>query len=293
MPFIYDFLILGKIKKLIKLNPISPAFFLLFFWFLISGKITIFFIFFLTLLIHELGHYIAAVALGYKLNSFYLTLTGAQLNYNSGIFDNKDEIKIGLAGPLTNIFIAIFIISLWWIVPSIYGVTYLFVFQNLVLGLFNLLPAFPLDGGRIVSSLLSQKYSKTKVLKGLKISNIILSIVFFILFFISALTNYNPMLILTVVFLLSGIIDTEKEIKYERLYFFKKRKRSILKTRILFVPFDITIDEMLKKIERSKFTIFYVEYSGKHKFLPEDVVINLSLSFPFDTKIGEILDLIK
>ena len=92
-------------KKIIKINPISPAFFLLFFWFLIFGKIDLFLIFFLTLLIHELGHFIVAKRLGYKLNSFYLTLTGAQLNYNSGIFENKDELKIAIAGPLTNIFL--------------------------------------------------------------------------------------------------------------------------------------------------------------------------------------------
>jgi len=281
-------------KKIIKINPISPAFFLLFFWFLIFGKIDLFLIFFLTLLIHELGHFIVAKRLGYKLNSFYLTLTGAQLNYNSGIFENKDELKIAIAGPLTNIFLSIFLISLWWIFPSIYGTTHMFVYQNLVLGLFNLLPAFPLDGGRVVSCLLAEKFSKTKVLKWLKISNLILSFIFLILFFVSCFVNYNPMLILTVVFMLSGIIDTNKEIRYERLYFFKKQQKKILKTRVLYVDYNTTLDEMLKKIERSKFTIFYVDLFGiKCKILSETTVINLTLNFDIKTKIGDILNFIK
>ena len=287
-------MIIKKIKKIIQINPISPAFILLFLWFLIIGKMEYFFIFFLTLLIHELGHYIAARALGYKLNSFYLKLTGAQLNYNSGIFENKDEIIIAISGPFANIFLAIFTISLWWIFPSIYGFSHIFAFQNFVLGLFNLLPAFPLDGGRVVSCILAEKFPKTKVLKGLKISNIILSVIFFILFVISCLTNYNPLLILTVVFLLSGIVDTNKEIKYERLYFFKKTRKKFLKTRIIHTSSNATVGEMLAKIERTKFTIFYIDLSNlKHKLLPEDVVINLSISFPFDTKIGDILKLMK
>ena len=287
-------MIIKKIKKIIQINPISPAFILLFLWFLIIGKMEYFFIFFLTLLIHELGHYIAARALGYKLNSFYLKLTGAQLNYNSGIFENRDEIIIAISGPFANIFLAIFTISLWWIFPSIYVFSHIFVFQNFVLGLFNLLPAFPLDGGRVVSCILAEKFPKTKVLKGLKLSNIILSVIFFILFVISCLTNYNPILILAVVFMLSGIVDTNKEIKYERLYFFKKTRKKFLKTRMIYTRFDTTVGEMLVKIERTKFTIFYIDLSNlKHKLLPEDVVINLSISFPFDTKIGDILKLMK
>ena len=183
---------------------------------------------------------------------------------------------------------------MWWIFPSIYGTTHMFVYQNLVLGLFNLLPAFPLDGGRVVSCLLAEKFSKTKVLKWLKISNLILSFIFLILFFVSCFVNYNPMLILTVVFMLSGIIDTNKEIRYERLYFFKKQQKKILKTRVLYVDYNTTLDEMLKKIERSKFTIFYVDLFGiKCKILSETTVINLTLNFDIKTKIGDILNFIK
>lgn len=277
--------------KIVRKIPVDPTFFLLFIWYFISGRILYFFVFFLALLNHEFGHYFIAKKLHYKLNSFRLNFTGARLNYESGIFENSDEIKIAVAGPLVNIISAILITSLWWIFPIFYHFTYSFVCQNLFLGLFNLLPVFPLDGGRIMLCYFSKYYKKQKVLKFLKLGNIVFSCLFFILFFISCFTNYNPTLALMVIFLIGGLLSLNDEAKYERLYLFKKRKKNFSKIRTFYVYPDTMLFELINRIESAKYTNFYVQFSnGKYKIISEDVVLKLSLNFDLKTKLNDIFE---
>ena len=276
------------LKKIYDKNPIHPTFFIIFIWFLISEKILSFFVLFITLLIHELGHYLTAKKLSYKLNSFKLNLYGAEINFNSGIIDNNDELLIALAGPLTNIFLAIFITAFWWISPAIYNYTYLFVFENFMLGLFNLLPAYPLDGGRVVCSILSRQFSKAKVLKFLKLTNVVFVIIFFAMFIISCFTNYNSSLILMCVFLLCGTLESSKAARYEHLYFFKKKKKKFSKARVLVVSNQVTLNDLLKKIERAKETLFYVQFEGGYRLLSEETIIRLSSTLPLEISISNL-----
>ena len=84
----------------------------------------------------------------------------------------------------------------------------------------------------------------------------------------------------------------ENDIKYERLYTLKKVIKNFTKTRILYVKNSTRLDELLKKIETGKYTVFYVQFSnGKYKFLSEEVVIKLSLNFDLRTRICDIFKL--
>lgn len=280
-----------KIKNLIKKSHIDPTFFLLIIWYIINGEILDFFVFFLALIIHEFGHFIVAKKLSYKLNFFKLSIVGASLNYDNSL-ENNDEIKIALAGPLFNLISGILVSSIWWAFPSIYSFSYKFFISSLFLGLFNLLPVFPLDGGRVVMSFLSKNFDRKKVLKILKILNILFSFLFFFLFILSCFFNYNPTLILMVVFLLGGYLSVCDEGKYERLYLFKKKIKNFSKARILYMVENTSLKEMLTKIERGKYTIFYIQFlNGRYKFISEDVAINLSLKFDINTKISDIFNI--
>ena len=263
---------------------------MLFFWFLFFDKISTILIFFLALFTHEAGHYFTAKKLGYKLNSFCLTPFGASLNYSSGIFENKDEFFIAISGPFVNIFLSIFLTAFWWIFPFTYFYTSEFVFQSLLLGLFNLLPAYPLDGGRVIKALFSSKIESEKVFKLLRISNIVFAVIFFSLFVVSCFKNFNPTLALMTVFLTLGFFDFKRETRYEMLYFFKKRHKNFSSMRVIFVDPKTKILSMLKKIERSKMTLFFVQFeNGKYKFISEQKLINLSLSCDVNTKIEDVL----
>ena len=114
---------------------------------------------FTLVVIHELGHIFAALGCGWRVRSMELLPFGGVAQVDEwGSTNTKDEILVALAGPLMNfvmILIAIFFqnIHLWdaeWCEFFIQG--------NLLIALFNLLPIWPLDGGKIVQALLCSWY---------------------------------------------------------------------------------------------------------------------------------------
>ncbi len=276
-------------KKLEGKNIFHPIFFLLFVWFSVSGFFVEFFVFFLVLIIHESGHFFVAKKLGYKLNSFYLAPFGMALNYNQNNISNKDEIKISLAGPLVNLASAMIILAFWWVHPPIYFFTESFVFQSLFLAFFNLLPAYPLDGGRVVTAYFSKKYSRKNVLKFCLILNFFFAGIFFLLFAFSCLFNCNTSLILPCIFLLSGSFNIKNEIKYEPLYISKKTTKNFDNIQIIYIKSQLSISQILRKIESKKYTLFYVDFEGeKTKIISEKKLIELSLVFPLSAKLTDV-----
>ncbi len=106
------------------------------------------------LFLHEMAHVIAARALGIKMTAVELTPFGGQAYIEdfTGLEPDK-EFFMSLAGPLASLSLAAFFYS----VPTGMDTeTSLWLVRcNLFLGLFNLLPALPMDGGRVLRSWLS------------------------------------------------------------------------------------------------------------------------------------------
>lgn len=106
------------------------------------------------LLIHEVAHAIMGKALGIKVLEIELLPFGGQAKLEdfTGLQPSK-EIYIALAGPLISLSVAAAFYFLG--LAEKYDYVNYIIKINLLLGLFNLLPALPLDGGRILRSLLS------------------------------------------------------------------------------------------------------------------------------------------
>ena len=97
---------------------------------------------------HELGHILAARHFGGRGEVLSLSVTGAELNFSyPAILSYGAESLIALAGPAVNLLIGI--ISLCLKSP-------LFAMTNIMIGLFNLSPILPLDGGRILFNLVCE-----------------------------------------------------------------------------------------------------------------------------------------
>ena len=129
--------------------------------FLIVGLIQCFtgtFLSFITIvicaLLHELAHAYASARIGYQLNRIVLMPYGATLDGEFSDLSAKDEVMIALAGPLCNLACAALFLGVWWCFPTAYAYTDTAFYASLSLGLCNLLPAYPLDGGRILKSAL-------------------------------------------------------------------------------------------------------------------------------------------
>lgn len=118
---------------------------------------------------HEFAHALTARHFGYETRSIVMYFIGGAASIE-GIerMTPKETIWISFAGPLLNLVVAavVFLISVVMfaefggnITTTIMGPV---IFINLILGVFNLVPAFPMDGGRILRAALETKVQKTK-----------------------------------------------------------------------------------------------------------------------------------
>lgn len=115
---------------------------------------------FLCVLAHELSHSLAARRAGSEVKKIVLHVFGGISFINEENYTPWIEFRVAMAGPLLSIFLGIFF---WGLRKLIFTephtiafaiLTYLY-FINLSLAIFNLIPAFPLDGGRVLRSLLA------------------------------------------------------------------------------------------------------------------------------------------
>lgn len=107
---------------------------------------------------HEIAHAIAAEKFGYRTKDItIMALGGIARVINSGSWTPKEEALISIAGPAFNIICAIILASFLFITsPLLSGATITILSYalaiNIILGVFNLIPAYPMDGGRILKS---------------------------------------------------------------------------------------------------------------------------------------------
>lgn len=276
----------SRLKKF----PIHPSFFLLFLWFLINNNLFSFISFTFVVLCHEFGHFLVSKKLGYKLNYFCITPYGVNLNYKEKFFDGEDEIKIAFAGPLASFILSIFLLACWWICPVVYNFTNQMAMQSFLLGIFNLLPCYPLDGGRVFCEFLSKQMQRKKAVKITMILNYFFSSILFILFVVSCFYNFNPTFLLSSVFLILGNIDIMQESKYSPIYLFDKKIKNFSKPNFVFVSSNLSLAELLKHIEIKRFTVFIVNFdNSKIKYIDENLVKKLSTKFSLKKNLNEIL----
>ena len=136
-------------------------------------KINIYFIFIISILLHEMAHMIVGVCLGLKIKKIMFNPLGVCLEF-IGYRENKKTIKriiINLSGPLFNFIFAIIISHL----NIEYKLKIDLFYTNLLLGIFNLLPIIPLDGGKVLKEILSIKFGyKNANIYSMNISKILL-----------------------------------------------------------------------------------------------------------------------
>jgi len=115
-------------------------------------------------LLHELGHSIAAQHCGIRVKDITLWPLGGLARLDGQTNDPKTELLISVAGPAVNLILVLLAWPLMFLTREVDNsfLKYLpeFCFwANLIMGGFNLAPAFPMDGGRILRSLLGLKMS--------------------------------------------------------------------------------------------------------------------------------------
>jgi Zn-dependent protease/predicted transcriptional regulator len=109
-----------------------------------------------SVLIHELAHSFVALARGLRPRSITLFIFGGVSNLSGDAKDAATEFLVAIVGPLTSFVLAgiAFVVAVVIDEPRTDLVASYLVYINVVLGLFNLVPGFPLDGGRVLRAVL-------------------------------------------------------------------------------------------------------------------------------------------
>jgi Zn-dependent protease len=115
------------------------------------------FLFFGTFLLHELGHSLTAQHFKLKPTYIILYVFGGLADIGGDIRKALNEFWIALAGPMTSLLVAVILYFFGGLMinyPAIRFVLHYLSYTNFLLAFFNMLPAFPLDGGRVFRALL-------------------------------------------------------------------------------------------------------------------------------------------
>ncbi|MBX2844092.1 MAG: site-2 protease family protein [Flammeovirgaceae bacterium] len=219
--------------------------------------------------LHELGHALAARKYGIPTKDITLYPIGGIARLQSIPKEPLKELVVAIAGPAINVVIAIllfigfksnqqYIENLTLLDDPLSLATYPFYLMtaNIVLVLFNAIPAFPMDGGRVLRALLSMKLPR---LKATRIAMWIGQ--FFAGVFVIAGLFYNPFLMLIGFFVFFGARNEYKYIKnYEKFEPFVVK--DAMSQNYVPVSTKDTINEAIEKFYNSHGQVMIVEKNG-------------------------------
>lgn len=248
--------------------------------------------YFLALLLHELTHYYVASRRGYKLKSFNLSMFGLNINLDRDVED-RDGFWVNLAGPMSNLFLCLLCLALYSIFPQSFFILNNFCLCNFVLAVFNLLPVYPLDGGKIFRSLIrSDKLYKRLDL----ILRICFALVFGGLFIFSVVRAINNGFVgfssiffeinwFFLIFALFFLLSKGKQTPTFSIFKFSAHK-TLEKINLIKVNGEENLYKLIKRIKKHSYTIFY--YPTAKKYIDEDTALELALKYPLTTEIKDL-----
>ena len=223
----------------------------------IFGGLPIYLIYALTALLHECGHMFCASKIGFRCEKISLMPYGASAICDTEGIRPKDEIKLALAGPAVNAFMCVLCAGLWWFYPQTYAYTDTVFTANAVMLAINLLPAYPLDGGRAVGSLLSLFMKKRRAKLILRISGLCISTAL-IFIFVFALRNIS-FLVFALFLAVSAFC---KDGVLSRINFSAKKIKRGREMRHIMLTESSTFKDALRYVDDGKYCVFQYFSNG-------------------------------
>lgn len=207
--------------------------------------------YFLAVVLHELAHYYVAKRLFYRCVKINVGIFGAVLYGDFSGAEGIDGVKIALAGPVCNVAMCVACLALWWSFPATYALTECFFSANASMACVNMLPCYPLDGGRVAVAVLGKKFGNALAL--VKRATIVFSLALFGLFVVSLFTFYKLFNVgLFAVCLFCGAFAESGGERYARLSvgdsFFKRSKRGMEQKTLVFSN-DATLADVVKRMK--------------------------------------------
>lgn len=188
---------------------------------------------FVSVLLHELAHSLYALRKGGQVRDITLMMVGGVSQISRMPREAKHEAMMAFAGPLLSIVLGLLLFGVHALVadtPSFQLRFALFYLAglNVLLGFFNLLPAFPMDGGRILRALLSRRIG---LVKATRIAAFV-GKAFAVLFGIWGIASMNVLLMLIAVFVFMGA-ESERRAVLVKAMIGRLRVRDVMAAREL------------------------------------------------------------
>lgn len=236
----------------------------------IFGGLPVFLIYALTALLHECGHIFCAARLGYACEKISLMPYGAAATCDTEGISPKDEIKLALAGPAVNASICVACAGLWWFFPNTYSFTETVFKANAVTFLINVLPAYPLDGGRVLRCLLTLFMPRKAAVITLRALGAALSVAIVFIFIFA----YRNLSFLTFAgFLLFSAF--EKEPLLTRINYSARKPRRGREIRYIMLNKDSTFKDAIRYFDGNRYLIFQFYSDGILDEITEDELFSL------------------
>ncbi len=215
-------------------------------------------------LIHELAHSIVALHKGIAINNITLMIFGGIAEMEEGTPDPKVELPMALVGPVASLFVGIICCVLVYTAPSVTpdpGMQGVWIFAfgylgmlNIILCAFNLIPAFPMDGGRVLRAWLATRmplHRATKIAADIgKGFAILFAIVAIIPMFYNP-NFFNPMLLLIALFIYIGANTESSAVKYSHLLQ-NVTVGDMMSTPVITVPSTMPLSTVISMMYTSK-----------------------------------------
>ncbi|MBM6619741.1 M50 family metallopeptidase [Bacillus suaedaesalsae] len=233
---------------------------------------------FFIVLCHELGHASMALFFRFRIKKIQLLPFGGVVELDEhGNRPLKEELLVILAGPLQHIWmlgLGFFLHEMNFISTTYYE---LFVYHNLVILLFNLLPIWPLDGGKLLFLLFSYYMSFSKAHRLSIFTSAVLLSLFAVVTFTMEPLQLNLWVIF--IFLVISLYHEWKQSNFVYVRFLLERyygnNRNITKLKPIFVREADEIMEVLSKFYRGyKHPIVIVENNKKRFELDENELLH-------------------
>ncbi|MDS0261644.1 site-2 protease family protein [Haloarcula sp. S1CR25-12] len=217
---------------------------------------------FASVTLHELGHAWAAMRYDLEVESITLWILGGLASFKQLPREWNRELAIAVAGPITSILTGVGCYAALLVLPDsapvlLFVVGWLAV-TNIILAVFNMLPAFPMDGGRVLRALLarSRPYaSATRIAARV-------GTYFAILFAVFGVISFSPLLLLLALFIYGAASGESRTVALADLLE-GLTVGDIARPTRLTVDADATVEELVDLMFAERATEFTVTQGGE------------------------------
>jgi len=276
---------------------------------------------FVIVVLHEYGHALTARRYGIKTKDIILSPIGGIARLEGIPTDPKKELWIALMGPAVNVVLAVFFFAILFfldipevpgelIVPYSAGVYAYFIqllpilfLLNVIMVLFNMLPAFPMDGGRVLRALLSMKWPRERATKIASIVGQVFAVGFF------AFGSYNSQFSLSAIGIFIFLAARAEYKTASQLEKLKKLSVSdVMRSNFTKIYNSDIWDRVIYLYENSKeknFLVFndlgkitgvipelYIKEAVKENWHNETILGTINTQFTFLKETDEVMDVI-